>query len=113
VKPSTLTVIRYQTLVDPDTTVDVNTAMVAAGCLQSLIDTRAGQPDIVDMMAKVNRIIEAVKSTVPQSMWGEIADKLDRPELEHSAPFDEGADDSDDADDAFDPIEFIDEDDEI
>jgi len=40
----TIMVKGYQTLVDPDTKIDVNTAVIAAGRLQSLIDTRAGQP---------------------------------------------------------------------
>jgi hypothetical protein len=65
----TIMVKDYQTLVDPYTKIDVNTAMIAAGRLQSLIDTRAGQPDIVDMLVQMNRIISAVKSTVPESMW--------------------------------------------
>jgi hypothetical protein len=72
----TIMVKGYQTLVDPDTKIDVNTAMIAAGRLQSLIDTRAGQPDIVDMLVQMNRIISAVKSTVPESMWPGIARKL-------------------------------------
>jgi len=65
------------------------------------------------MQVDLGRIIAAVKSTVPQEMWGEIADKLDRPELEPSVPFDEDGDDFDDADAAYDPTEFIDEDDEF
>jgi hypothetical protein len=56
----TIMVKGYQALVDPDTKIDVNTAMVAAGRLQSLIDTRGGQPDIVDMLVQMNRIISAV-----------------------------------------------------
>ena len=36
----------YETLVGSDTKVDVNTGMVAAGRLQSLLDSRAGQPDL-------------------------------------------------------------------
>jgi hypothetical protein len=72
----TIMVKGYQTLVDPDTKVDVNTAMIAAGRLQALIDTRAGQPDIVDMLVQVNRIISVVKSTVPESKWPEIVRKL-------------------------------------
>lgn len=46
-------------------------------------------------------------------MWGEIVGKLDRPELEHSERFDEGADDSEEEDDIFDPGEFTEEDDEF
>jgi hypothetical protein len=58
----TVMVKGYESLADPDTQVDVNTAMIAAGRLQALIDTRAGQPDMVDMRVKVNRIIDAVRS---------------------------------------------------
>ena len=35
----------YETLVDSDTRVDVNTGMIAAGRLQALIDSRAGNPN--------------------------------------------------------------------
>jgi hypothetical protein len=42
-----------------------------------------------------------------------IIEKLDRPELEHSVPFDEDADDSEGEDDIFDPGEFVEEDEEI
>lgn len=87
--------------------------MIAAGRLQSLIDSREGQPDMVDIMVQLNRIIDAVKSTVPQEMWGEIADKLDRPELEPSVPFDEDANDFEGEDDIFDPEDFVEEDDEL
>ena len=72
----TIMVKGYQTLVDPDIKVDVNTAMIAAGRLQSLLDTRAGQPDIVDIMVKQNRIIAAIRSTVPESLWPETRAKL-------------------------------------
>ena len=60
----TIMVKGYQTLIDPDTKVDVNTAMIAAGRLQSLLDARSGQPDMVDIMVKQNRIIDVVKYCV-------------------------------------------------
>jgi hypothetical protein len=56
-------------------------------------------------------ICAAVKSTVPQSMWGEIIEKLDEAE-QHSEVLDVGTDSFED-DDAYDPTEFIDEDDEF
>jgi len=68
---------------------------------------------MVDIMVQLNRIIDAVKSTVPQEMWGEIADKPDRPELEPSVPFDEDANDFEGEDDIFDPEDFVEEDDEL
>ena len=39
-------------LVASDMKVDARVAMSAAGRLQSLLDTRSGQPDIVDIMVK-------------------------------------------------------------
>ena len=32
------------------------------------------------MRRQVNQILDAVKSTVPQEMWGAIIDKLDEPQ---------------------------------
>lgn len=66
----------YQTLVDPDTRVDVNTGMVAAGRLQALIDSRANELSMLEIRVQLNRVIEAVRSTVPQSMWSEISRQL-------------------------------------
>jgi hypothetical protein len=98
----TIMVRGYQTLVDPDTKVDVNTAMIAAGRLQSLIDTRSGQPDWADIRVQMNRIIAAIKSTVPKAMWGEIVSKLDGT-VEAVEPLEEDeADIFDPADDPFD-----------
>ena len=69
----------YETLVDPDTKVDINTAMTAASRLQALVDARAGQPDLLEVTVAVNRIIEAVRATVPEEMWAEITAKLADP----------------------------------
>ena len=56
---------------------------------------------------------DAVKSTVPQEMWGEIIEKLEEFE-QHPEALDVGTDSFYDADDEpFDPTEFIDEDDEF
>ena len=54
----------------------------------------------------------AVKSTVPQAMWGEIIEKLDEAE-QHPEVLDvgEGAFDDDD-DEPYDPTEFIDDEDD-
>ena len=67
----------YETLVDSDTKVDVNTGIVAAGRLQSLIDSRDYSHDLLVMKVQLAAICDAVKSTVPQEMWGEIIEKLD------------------------------------
>ena len=56
---------------------------------------------------------DAVKSTVPQEMWGEIIEKLEELE-QHPDALDVGTDSFDEADDEpFDPTEFIDRDDEF
>jgi hypothetical protein len=67
----------YETLVDPDTKVDVHTGMIAAGRLQALIESRASGTGMVDIWVKMDRIIRAIHSTVPEPMWGEILRKLD------------------------------------
>ena len=98
----TIMVRGYQNLVDLDTKIDVNTAMTAAGRLQALIDSRSGQPDWADIRVQVNRIIAAIKSTVPKAMWGEIVSKLDGT-VEAVEPLeDDEADVFDPADDPFD-----------
>jgi hypothetical protein len=67
----------YENLVDPDTKVDVNTGMVAAGRLQALIESRASGTSMVDMRLQMYRIIEAIHSTVPEELWPEILRKID------------------------------------
>jgi hypothetical protein len=94
----TVMVRGYETLVDSDTKVDVSTGMIAAGRLQALIDSRAGQPDMA-------HIIEAVKSTVPREMWGEIVRKLDQLE-KHSGSPDVEIETCGQPDEASDPIGF-------
>ena len=108
----TVMVKGYETLVDSDTKVDVNTGMIAACRLQALIDSRAGQPDMAHIMVQVTHIIEAVKSTVPRELWGEIVRKLDQLEKHPGSP-DVETKTCDEADDGYDPIEFAEEDDEL
>ncbi len=109
----TVMVKSYETLVDSDTKVDVNTGIVAAGRLQSLIDSRDYGHDLLVMKVQLGQIREAVRSVVPESMWAAIIEKLDEAE-QHPEALDVGTDSFDDADDdAFDPMEFIDEDDEF
>jgi hypothetical protein len=109
----TVMVKSYETLVDSDTKVDVSTGMVAAGRLQSLIDSRDYGRELLVLKVQLGQISQAVRSVVPQSMWGEIIEKLDEAE-QHSEALDIGEDAFDDADDdPYDPTEFIDEDDEF
>ena len=103
----------YETLVDSNAGVDVNTGMVAAGRLQSLIDSRDYSRDLLLMKVQLDQVCDAVKSTVPQEMWSEIIEKLDEAE-QHQEALSVGRNSFDDADDEpFDPTEFIDEDDEF
>ena len=109
----TVMVKSYETLVDSDTKVDVHTGIVAAGRLQSLIDSRDYSRDLLVLKVQLGQICDAVKSTVPQEMWGEIVEKIEELE-QHQEALDVGMDSFDDADDdAYDPTEFIDEDDEF
>ena len=91
----TVMVKSYETLVDSDTKVDVNTGIVAAGRLQSLIDSRDYSRDLLVMKVQLGQICDAVKSTVPQEMWGEIIEKLDEAE-QHQEALDVGTDSFDD-----------------
>jgi hypothetical protein len=72
----------YETLVDPDTKVDVSTGMIAAGRPQALIESRASGTSMVDMLVKMDRIINAIQSTVPEEMWPEILRKVDGDETQ-------------------------------
>ena len=81
----TVMVKSYETLVDSDTKVDVNTGIVAAGRLQSLVDSRDYDHELLVMKVQMAAICAAVKSTVPQSMWGEIIEKLDEAEQHQEA----------------------------
>jgi hypothetical protein len=64
----TIMVRSYETLVDSHTKVDVNTGMVAAGRLQSLIDSRDYNRELLVMKVQMDQICDAVRSTVPQEM---------------------------------------------
>ena len=109
----TVMVKSYETLVDSDTRVDVDTGIVAASRLQSVIESRDYSHDLLVMKVQLGQICDAVKSTVPQEMWGEIVEKIEELE-QHPEALDVGTDSFDDADDdAYDPTEFIDEDDEF
>ena len=99
----------FKSLVDDRTDVSVDTGLRAAEKLQSVLDGRDQGIDIAEMKAQLGRIIYAVKSTVPQQMWGEIAERLDHPDR-HPEALDVEADAFDDADERFDPTEFAEDD---
>ncbi|MCU1701379.1 MAG: hypothetical protein JWR34_7442 [Mycobacterium sp.] len=67
----------YEALVESDTAVDVSTGIIAASRLQAIVDTRAGQPNLLQMRVEVNRLIDAVRLTVPEQMWDDILQRLD------------------------------------
>ena len=109
----TVMVKSYDLLVDSSTKVDVNTGIVVAGRLQSLIDSRDYTRDLLLMKVQLDQICDAVKSTVPQEIWSEIIEKLDEAE-QHQEALSVGRNSFDDSyDDPYDPTEFIDEDDEF
>jgi hypothetical protein len=62
--------------------------MIAAARLQSMIESREGSVHIAEIVVKMNRVIEAVGSVVPSSMWPEISRKLDGDD-EAAEPLDE------------------------
>ena len=87
----TVMVKGYETLVDSDTVVDVNTGMIAAARLQSLIESRASGSRIADLMVQMDHIINAIHSTVPEELWPEILRKIDGP-VAADTPADESED---------------------
>ena len=103
----------FRTLVDDGAEVSVETGLRAAEKLQSVLDGRERGTDVLELKVQLGQILEAVKSTVPQELWGEIVEKIEELE-QHPEALSVGTDSFDDADDdAYDPTEFIDEDDEF
>ena len=110
----TVMVKSYETLVDSDTKVDVNTGMRRGGSA-AVADRLQGlrATSLLVMKVQMGQICDAVKSTVPQEMWAAIVEKLEELE-QHSEALDVGTDSFDDADDEpYDPTEFMDKDDEF
>ena len=68
----TVMVRGYETLVDPDTTVDVKTGMLAACRLQELIDSHADQADWASTQAEMGRIVKVVRTFIPSERWPEV-----------------------------------------
>ena len=103
----------FRTLVDDGAEVSVESGLRAAEKLQSVLDGRERGTDILELKVQLGQILEAVKSTVPQELWGEIIEKIEELE-QHPEALDVGMDSfDDDDDDPYDPTEFIDEDDEF
>ena len=104
----TVMVRAYETLVDPDTRVDVNTGMLAAGRLQALVESRAGETSLAEIVVKMNRVIEAVRSTVPESMWPEIRRRLEGDDEPAEPPGEVAWDGFEPDDDPFEPDDDFD-----
>lgn len=67
----------FETLVDENTVVDVETGMRAAEKLQQLAAKNADENDMADLMLKLQRIVEAVKAVVPEEMFEDILSHMD------------------------------------
>ncbi len=104
----TVMVSSYETLVDSDTKVDVNTGMLPAGRLQALVESRAGETSLAEIVVKMNRVIEAVRSTVPPELWPEIRRQLEGDD-EPAEPLGEEDWDGVEPDDPFEPDDDFDE----
>jgi hypothetical protein len=63
------------------------------------------------MRRQVNMIADAVKSTVPEEYWAQIAARLDLEQ--HPEALDAETEDFGDDDDGYDPTEFAEDDDEF
>jgi len=95
----------YANVVDPDTKIDVNTAMIAAVRLQALTESQASSTKMADMWAQMNRIIEMVHHFVPEELHEELLRQLEwqGPVATHT-PADE-FEDCDDLEDDYAPME--------
>ena len=89
----------------------METGLRAAEKLQSVLDGRERGTEVLELKVQLGWICNAVKSTVPQELWGEIIEKLEEFEQQHSVALDVGTDSFDD-DEPYDPTEFTDEDDD-
>jgi hypothetical protein len=67
----------FGSLVEQDAEVSIETGLRAAEKLQSFLDSRDRGVDVAEMWVKLDRVINAVKSAVPEEMWGDIVRKLD------------------------------------
>ena len=104
----------FRSLVDDRTEVSVETGLRAAEKLQSVLDGRDLGTEVLELKVQLGWIQAAVKSTVPEEMWGEIVEKLEEFEQQHPEALDVEADSFDDDDDEpYDPLEFAEPDDEF
>ena len=91
----------------------METGLRAAEKLQSFLDGRERDTNVLELKVALDRIGQAVRAVVPEEMWAAIVEKLEKLE-QHQESLDVGTDSFDDDDDEpFDPTEFIDEVDEF
>ncbi len=100
----TVMVKGYETLVDSDTRIDVNTGMIAAVRLQALTESQASSTKMADMWAQMNRIIEVVHRFVPEERHEELLRQL---EWQGPVAADSPADEFEDCDDAEDEYGLV------
>lgn len=99
----------FRTLVNDDTEVSVDTGLKAAEKLHVLMNARDFSADMAETRLWLGRILDAVKTTVPQEMWSTILKQLGVPEdpvLEDAGYFR-------DDEEPYDPTEFAEEDDDL
>jgi hypothetical protein len=98
----------FRTLVDDRTEVSVDTGLRAAEKLHTLMNSRDYTAEMAETRLWLGRILRAVRSSVPQEMWGAIRKQLGIPEKLVLDDADYFADEE-----PFDPTEFADEDDDL
>jgi hypothetical protein len=91
----------YANVVDPDTKIDVNMAMIAAVRLQALTESRAGSNKMVEMWAQMDRIVKVMQHFVPEERHEEMLRQL---EWQGPVAADSPADEFEDAEDEYDPV---------
>jgi hypothetical protein len=62
----------FRRLVDGEADVGVDTGLRAAEKLQALIDARAAGTDMASALAKMDRIIDVIKTFIPSDRWPEV-----------------------------------------
>jgi len=99
----------FRDLVDEKTEVSADTGLRAAEKLYTLMNSRDFSAEMAETRLFVGRILDAIKTTVPQSMWGTIREQLGLPEertvLDDADYFDD--------EEPYDPTDFADEDDDL
>ena len=74
-----------------------------------MVESRAGELSMAEVMVKMCRVIEAVRSTVPESMWPEIRRRLEGDDEPAEPPEEEDDEAFEPDDDPFEPDDDFDE----